>query len=78
MKVLTNTASGEICLRLHHGVRVGIGYSIHPGMVVVADGTDKASEKPSRALRNDPGIGVIRHADAGYDVAKEVLTGNIT
>jgi urocanate hydratase len=48
-----------------------MGYSIHAGMVIVADGTDEAAQRLSRVLRNDPGMGVIRHADAGYDVAKE-------
>ncbi len=48
-----------------------MGYSIHAGMVIVADGTDAAAARLSRVLRNDPGIGVIRHADAGYDVAKD-------
>ncbi len=50
---------------------MGMGYSIHAGMVIVADGTDEAASKLSRVLRNDPGLGVIRHADAGYDVAKD-------
>ena len=48
-----------------------MGYSIHAGMVIVADGTDEAGERLKRVLRNDPGLGVIRHADAGYDVAKD-------
>ncbi|MDE3143719.1 MAG: urocanate hydratase, partial [Bacteroidota bacterium] len=50
---------------------VGMGYSIHAGMVIVADGTDAAAARLSRVLRNDPGMGVIRHADAGYDIAKD-------
>jgi len=50
---------------------VGMGYSIHAGMVIVADGTDETASKLSRVLRNDPGLGIIRHADAGYDVAKD-------
>jgi urocanate hydratase len=49
---------------------VGMGYSIHAGMVIVADGTDDAAARLARVLRNDPGMGVIRHADAGYDTAK--------
>jgi urocanate hydratase len=49
-----------------------MGYSIHSGMVIVADGTDEAAKRLSRVLRNDPGMGVIRHADAGYDIAKRV------
>jgi len=56
---------------LHHGGGVGMGYSIHAGMVIVADGTDDAEARLKRVLRNDPGMGVIRHADAGYEVAKE-------
>ncbi|MEO5888640.1 MAG: urocanate hydratase, partial [Ferruginibacter sp.] len=56
---------------LHHGGGVGMGYSIHAGMVIVADGTEEAARRLSRVLRNDPGLGVIRHADAGYDVAKD-------
>ena len=53
------------------GGGVGMGYSIHAGMVIVADGTDEAAARLSRVLRNDPGLGVIRHADAGYDIAKD-------
>jgi urocanate hydratase len=55
---------------VHHGGGVGIGYSIHAGMVVCCDGTKLASEKIARVLTNDPGIGVVRHADAGYDEAR--------
>ena len=58
-------------MSLHHGGGVGMGYSIHAGMVIVADGTEDAAERLSRVLRNDPGMGVIRHADAGYDLAKK-------
>ncbi|HAI82997.1 MAG TPA: urocanate hydratase, partial [Chitinophagaceae bacterium] len=56
---------------LHHGGGVGMGYSIHSGMVIVADGTPEAAARLSRVLRNDPGMGVIRHLDAGYDIAKD-------
>jgi urocanate hydratase len=56
---------------LHHGGGVGMGYSIHAGMVIVADGSKEADVRLSKVLRNDPGIGIIRHADAGYDVAKD-------
>lgn len=66
-----NTAGGASWVSLHHGGGVGMGYSIHAGMVIVADGTDEAAAKLFRVLRNDPGLGVIRHADAGYDVAKD-------
>jgi urocanate hydratase len=71
LNALMNTAGGASWVSLHHGGGVGMGYSIHAGMVIVADGTDEAASKLSRVLRNDPGLGVIRHADAGYDVAKD-------
>jgi urocanate hydratase len=71
LNALMNTAGGASWVSLHHGGGVGMGYSIHAGMVIVADGTDEAAAKLSRVLRNDPGLGVIRHADAGYDVAKD-------
>ena len=71
LNALLNTAGGASWVSLHHGGGVGMGYSIHAGMVIVADGTDEAAEKLKRVLRNDPGIGVIRHADAGYEIAKE-------
>ncbi|MFM8854422.1 MAG: urocanate hydratase, partial [Acidimicrobiaceae bacterium] len=67
-----NTASGATWVSIHHGGGVGIGRSIHAGMVCVADGTDLAREKLSRVLLSDPGMGVIRHADAGYDLAIDV------
>lgn len=71
LNALVNTAGGASWVSLHHGGGVGMGYSIHAGMVIVADGTDEAATKLSLVLRNDPGVGVIRHADAGYDVAKD-------
>ena len=71
LNALVNTAGGASCVSLHHGGGVGMGYSIHAGMVIVADGTDDAAARLARVLRNDPGMGVIRHADAGYDVAKD-------
>lgn len=71
LNALLNTAGGASWVSLHHGGGVGMGYSIHAGMVIVADGTDEAAFRLSRVLRNDPGIGVIRHADAGYDIAKD-------
>jgi urocanate hydratase len=71
LNALVNTAGGASWVSLHHGGGVGMGYSIHAGMVIVADGTDEAAVRLSRVLRNDPGMGVIRHADAGYDVAKD-------
>ena len=72
LNALVNTASGATWVSIHHGGGVGIGRSIHAGMVCVADGTDLATEKLSRVLMSDPGMGVIRHADAGYDLAIEV------
>jgi urocanate hydratase len=71
LNALVNTAAGASWVSLHHGGGVGMGYSIHAGMVIVADGTDEAASRLSRVLRNDPGMGVIRHADAGYDIAKQ-------
>lgn len=71
LNALVNTAGGASWVSLHHGGGVGMGYSIHAGMVIVADGTDDAAARLARVLRNDPGMGVIRHADAGYDIAKE-------
>lgn len=69
LNALVNTAGGASWVSLHHGGGVGMGYSIHAGMVIVADGTDDAEARLKRVLRNDPGMGVIRHADAGYEVA---------
>ena len=71
LNALLNTAGGASWVSLHHGGGVGMGYSIHAGMVIVADGTNEAAARLSRVLRNDPGLGVIRHADAGYDIAKD-------
>ena len=70
LNALVNTAGGASWVSLHHGGGVGMGYSIHAGMVIVADGTDAAAARLARVLRNDPGMGVIRHADAGYEIAK--------
>lgn len=71
LNALVNTAGGASWVSLHHGGGVGMGYSIHAGMVIVADGTPEAAARLSRVLRNDPGLGVIRHADAGYDIAQD-------
>ena len=71
LNALVNTAGGASWVSLHHGGGVGMGYSIHAGMVIVADGTADAEERLKRVLRNDPGMGVIRHADAGYEIARE-------
>ncbi len=72
LNALLNTSSGATWVSIHHGGGVGIGRSIHAGMVVVADGTDLAAEKLERVLTADPGTGVMRHADAGYERAAEV------
>jgi urocanate hydratase len=69
LNALLNTAAGASWISVHHGGGVGIGYSIHAGMVVVADGTDLAARKLQRVLTTDPGTGVMRHVDAGYDLA---------
>ena len=69
LNALINTAAGATWVSFHHGGGVGIGYSLHAGMVVVADGTDRAARCLERVLTSDPGMGVIRHADAGYDEA---------
>jgi urocanate hydratase len=72
LNALVNTAAGATWVSIHHGGGVGIGYSQHAGMVVVADGTDLAAQKLERVLTTDPGMGVIRHFDAGYERATEV------
>ncbi|GAA1381918.1 urocanate hydratase [Catellatospora chokoriensis] len=72
LNALVNTASGASWVSIHHGGGVGIGRSIHAGQVTVADGTALAAQKIERVLTNDPGMGVIRHVDAGYDLAAEV------
>ena len=69
LNALLNTASGATWVSLHHGGGVGIGYSIHAGQVIVADGTPEAARRLARVLTNDPGTGVMRHADAGYEEA---------
>ena len=71
LNALVNTAAGGSWISFHHGGGVGMGYSLHAGMVVVADGTDLAKERLERVLTTDPGMGVIRHADAGYEKALE-------
>jgi urocanate hydratase len=69
LNALLNCASGATWVSLHHGGGVGIGYSQHSGMVIVADGTDAAARRLRNVLWNDPASGVMRHADAGYDIA---------
>ena len=70
LNALLNTASGASWVSFHHGGGVGIGYSLHAGQVSVADGTDEAAKRLNRVLTNDPGLGVARHVDAGYDEAE--------
>src|SRR5690625_7907316 len=72
LNALVNTAGGASWVSLHHGGGVGMGYSMHAGQVLVADGSDAAAEKIKRVLVSDPGMGVVRHADAGYQSALEV------
>ncbi|WP_308445701.1 urocanate hydratase [Staphylococcus americanisciuri] len=69
LNALINTAAGGSWISVHHGGGVGMGYSLHAGMVVVADGTERAERRLQRVLTTDPGMGVVRHADAGYDIA---------
>jgi len=71
LNALLNTASGATWVSLHHGGGVGMGFSQHSGMVIVCDGSDDAAERIARVLHNDPATGVMRHADAGYDIAIE-------
>ena len=66
LNALLNASAGATWVSVHHGGGVGIGYSLHAGMVIVADGSREADEKLQRVLTCDPGIGVVRHADAGY------------
>jgi urocanate hydratase len=72
LNALVNTASGASWVSIHNGGGVGIGYSQHAGMVVVADGTPMMDRRLERVLTSDPGMGIIRHADAGYEKAQEV------
>src|SRR5689334_23673320 len=72
LNALVNTSAGATWVSIHHGGGVGIGRSIHAGMVCLADGTDLAGEKLERVLTTDPGMGVIRHVDAGYEEAAAV------
>ena len=71
LNALLNTASGATWVSFHHGGGVGMGYSLHAGQVTVADGTELAALKIARVLNNDPGLGVVRHADAGYELAQQ-------
>jgi urocanate hydratase len=71
LNALLNTASGATWVSLHHGGGVGMGFSQHSGMVIVADGTEDAARRLTNVLWNDPATGVMRHADAGYDLARD-------
>jgi len=73
LNAILNAVSGATWVSVHHGGGVGIGYSIHAGQVIVADGTKDTEERIKRVLNNDPALGVIRHADAGYQLAKDVI-----
>ncbi|MEZ4236715.1 MAG: hypothetical protein R3F59_11280 [Myxococcota bacterium] len=72
LNALINAVNGASWVSFHHGGGVGMGYSLHAGMVIVADGTDAAAVRLERVLTSDPGMGVVRHADAGYERAVEV------
>lgn len=76
LNALINATNGASWISLHHGGGVGIGYSIHSGMVIVADGTQKADSRISRVLNSDPAMGVFRHVDAGYEIAEKVADSN--
>ncbi|WED44203.1 urocanate hydratase [Legionella cardiaca] len=76
LNALLNCASGATWVSIHHGGGVGLGFSQHAGMVIVADGTDKAARRLKRVLHNDPASGVMRHADAGYEIAKQCAKEN--
>jgi urocanate hydratase len=71
LNALLNTASGATWVSFHHGGGVGMGYSQHAGVVIVCDGSDAAARRIERVLWNDPGTGVMRHADAGYEIARD-------
>lgn len=73
LNALLNAVSGATWVSFHHGGGVGIGFSQHAGMVIVADGSLEAAERLQRVLIADPGLGVIRHADAGYEIAAQTL-----
>ncbi len=76
LNALLNTASGATWVSLHHGGGVGMGYAQHAGLVIVCDGTEDADRRIARVLWNDPASGVMRHADAGYEIAIECAAEN--
>jgi urocanate hydratase len=69
LNAMINAVGGASWVSVHHGGGVGMGYSLHAGMVIVADGTEEAERRLERVLTSDPGMGIVRHADAGYDLA---------
>jgi urocanate hydratase len=73
LNLMSNAAGGATWISFHHGGGVGIGYSQHAGMVVLADGTDRAERCLERVLHNDPALGIFRHHDAGYEEASEFM-----
>jgi len=73
LNILINTMNGASWTSFHHGGGVGIGYSQHAGMVIVCDGTEDMDQRLSRVLNSDPGMGIIRHVDAGYDEARAMM-----
>jgi len=76
LNALINAVNGATWVSIHHGGGVGIGYSIHAGQVIVADGTPEAAKRIERVLTTDPGIGVARHVDAGYEEAIRFAKAN--
>ena len=76
LNALLSTAGGATWVSIHHGGGVGMGYSQHAGVVIVCDGTPAAAKRLERVLWNDPAIGVVRHADAGYELARDVARAN--
>jgi urocanate hydratase len=76
LNAMINAVSGATWVSIHHGGGVGIGYSLHAGQVIVADGTPEAAKRIERVLTTDPGMGVVRHADAGYETAIEFAKEN--
>jgi urocanate hydratase len=70
LNAMINAVNGASWVSLHHGGGVGMGYSQHAGMVIVADGTDDAARRLKRVLNSDPSMGILRHADAGYEIAQ--------
>jgi urocanate hydratase len=71
LNAMINAVGGATWVSVHHGGGVGMGYSLHAGVVIVADGTKEAEGRIERVLTTDPGMGVVRHADAGYELAKQ-------